>query len=102
LPCGGQPSIVMASRKGRLEHTDFATKLINLGFIQRGECTFYGERVKIFRATKLHSDLVRYWEVQEISTGNTFYKSNHTADILNFLQDSLLIPSGATIFLQLR
>lgn len=86
----------MAHRKGRCEKTDFASNLERLGFIQRGDCTFYGETIKIFRTNKTRSERKRYWEIREIRTDRVFFRSNHTQEVLDFLQSSQLLLNGAT------
>lgn len=87
----------MANRKMKSQKNDFASKLGRLGFTQIGDCTFTRDRIKIFRTNKTNSDRVRYWEVQEISTGRVFYKSNHTNEVLSFLEHTQFAVAGATL-----
>lgn len=87
----------MANRKLRCEKADFATRLEKLGFRQIGDCTFTRDRIKIFRTNKTNSERVRYWEVQEISTGRVFYKSNHTNEVIEYLSHTQFLTVGAFI-----
>ena len=87
----------MANRKSKCEKADFSTQLERLGFRQIGDCTFTRDRIKIFRTNKTNSDRVRYWEVQEISTGRVFYKSNHTYEVIEYLSHTQFLTVGAFI-----
>ena len=87
----------MAKRKPRHKKADFASRLERFGFSQIGDCTFVRDRIKIFRTNKTNSERVRYWQVQEISTGRVFYKSNHTGDVIEYLSHTQFLTAGATV-----
>lgn len=85
----------MKNRLGRLEHNDFSSKLIALGFKQIGDCTYFGDVVKIFRTSKSSKVKTRYWEIQDSRTGFAFFRSNHCNDIIDYLSHSKLLLNGA-------
>ena len=84
-------------RKYRCQKTDFASRLERLGFRQIGDCTFDAKTIKIYRANKSKEANVRYWVVQDLVTMNTIYRSNHTADILEFLEHSTIFVGNAEL-----
>ena len=90
----------MAHRKAFSEKNNFATQLAKLGFEQIGDCTFVRDCIKIFRTNKSNSERLRYWEVQELCTGRVFYKSNHTREVIEYLEHTQFLGAGA--FLQVR
>jgi hypothetical protein len=87
----------MANRKSKFQKSDFATKLERLGFEQLGSCTFYGKYIKIFRTNKTSLERKRYWEIRDLTTDETHYRSIHVDDILNFLQHCQFFVNGAEI-----
>jgi len=84
-------------RLAQCQKSNFASSLAKLGFKQFGDCTFIGITIKIFRTNKTNSDRVRYWEVQDISSGEVYYMSNHCDEVLSFLAQCAFFTDGATM-----
>lgn len=87
----------MANRLGKGQRQDFSSKLIRMGFIQIGDCTFFGETIKIFRTNKTHQNCVRYWQIQDIVDGSMLFRSNHVLEILEYLSRLKIMPAGSCI-----
>jgi hypothetical protein len=73
-----------------------------MGFIQIGDCTFFGETLKIFRTNKTSSQLLRYWQIQDIANGSILFRSNHVAEVLDYLSKLKIYASGSEIKLTIK
>lgn len=88
MPVGG-------SRLGRNERQDFASKLVRAGFQHVGDCTFFGETVKVFRTSNNKKGEKRYWQVMDNASREILFRSNRTGGILDFLSKLQIYKSNS-------
>lgn len=85
------------NRKARSEKCDFATRLEKLGFYQIGDSTFCGKTIKIFKTNRTKNSKIRYWQIQDLSSGKSIFSAHTTSEIMMYLSQNQFLVNGCVL-----